>query len=135
MRINQGQEFVIGGYAPTAKSFATETTSSMLPGHATASHLRCEPASFDSSADFVSTLAHLPESRNGRFGEGFTAQDMRTCHWLKPSLVGKFEFAEWTQPIICAIHDSWRFATIKWQPISEEKCDLGVGRTDAVLND
>ena len=29
-------------------------------------------------------------------GEGLTAEKMRECRWLKPSLVGQFEFVEWT---------------------------------------
>lgn len=29
-------------------------------------------------------------------GQGLTAAKMKECHWLKPMLVGQFEFAEWT---------------------------------------
>jgi ATP-dependent DNA ligase len=32
----------------------------------------------------------------GRWGEGLTAAKMKTCGWLKPVLVGRFEFVEWT---------------------------------------
>jgi bifunctional non-homologous end joining protein LigD len=41
-------------------------------------------------------FANLPESRSGRWSEGLTAEKMKECRWLKPVLVGEFEFLEWT---------------------------------------
>jgi ATP-dependent DNA ligase len=41
-------------------------------------------------------FANLPEARAGRWGEGLTAVKMKDCRWLKPVLVGNFEFVEWT---------------------------------------
>jgi bifunctional non-homologous end joining protein LigD len=41
-------------------------------------------------------FANLPEARSGRWGEGLTADKMKECRWLKPVLVGQFEFVEWT---------------------------------------
>lgn len=41
-------------------------------------------------------FANLPEPRAGRWGEGLTAAKMKNCRWLKPALVGQFEFVEWT---------------------------------------
>lgn len=41
-------------------------------------------------------FANLPEARAGRWGEGLTAAKMKNCRWLKPVLVGQFEFVEWT---------------------------------------
>ncbi|MFL6354834.1 MAG: hypothetical protein ACJ74Z_23710 [Bryobacteraceae bacterium] len=41
-------------------------------------------------------FANLPEIRSGRWGQGLTAAKMKDCRWLKPKLVGQFEFAEWT---------------------------------------
>jgi ATP-dependent DNA ligase len=41
-------------------------------------------------------FANLPEARGGRWGEGLTAGKMKECRWLKPALVGQFEFVEWT---------------------------------------
>ena len=32
----------------------------------------------------------------GRWGAGLTAKKMADCRWLKPVLVGQFEFVEWT---------------------------------------
>ena len=41
-------------------------------------------------------VANLPEEHAGRWGTGLTAAKMAECRWLKPSLVGQFEFVEWT---------------------------------------
>ena len=39
---------------------------------------------------------NLPEKKAGRWGAGLTAKKMADCRWLKPELVGQFEFVEWT---------------------------------------
>jgi hypothetical protein len=41
-------------------------------------------------------FTNLPEARGGRWGQGLTAAKMKECRWLKPVLVGQFEFREWT---------------------------------------
>ena len=41
-------------------------------------------------------FANLPESKSGRWGQGLTAAKMADCRWLRPVLVGQFEFLEWT---------------------------------------
>lgn len=41
-------------------------------------------------------FANLPEMTPGRWGAGLTAAKMTECRWLKPVLVGQFEFVEWT---------------------------------------
>ena len=41
-------------------------------------------------------FANLPEKHAGRWGQGLTAEKMAECRWLKPVLVGQFEFVEWT---------------------------------------
>jgi ATP-dependent DNA ligase len=41
-------------------------------------------------------FANLPEPGSGRWGAGLTATKMKECRWLKPELVGQFEFVEWT---------------------------------------
>ncbi|MGA3242620.1 MAG: hypothetical protein ABSG03_40785 [Bryobacteraceae bacterium] len=40
-------------------------------------------------------------AKGGRWGEGLTAGKMMECRWLAPSLVGQFEFVEWTPDLIC----------------------------------
>jgi hypothetical protein len=39
-------------------------------------------------------FAYLPEKKAGRWGAGLTAAKMAECRWLKPELVGQFEFVE-----------------------------------------
>jgi bifunctional non-homologous end joining protein LigD len=39
---------------------------------------------------------NLPEEEGRRGGQGFTAEKMKECRWMKPVLVGQFEFVEWT---------------------------------------
>jgi bifunctional non-homologous end joining protein LigD len=41
-------------------------------------------------------FANLPEARSGRWGQGLMKAKMAECQWLKPVLVGQFEFLEWT---------------------------------------
>jgi len=50
-------------------------------------------------ARMASKNARLPISRTaqGAMGRGgLTAEDMKHCRWLRPRLVGAFEFMEWT---------------------------------------
>jgi bifunctional non-homologous end joining protein LigD len=44
----------------------------------------------------VCPFANLPEKKAGRWGAGLTAAKMDDCRWLRPLLVGQFEFLEWT---------------------------------------
>ena len=44
----------------------------------------------------VCPFVNLPEKKAGRWGAGLTAAKMEECRWLKPRLVGQFEFVEWT---------------------------------------
>jgi ATP-dependent DNA ligase len=37
-----------------------------------------------------------PAGQSGRWGAGLTKAKMAECRWLKPVLVGQFEFLEWT---------------------------------------
>jgi DNA ligase D-like protein (predicted ligase) len=106
MRINRGQEFVIGGYTPSHRNFdaliigyyekgkllyAGRTRNGFTP------HLRAElmkrlrPLQTDACP-----FDNLPEKRNGRWGQGLIASKMKECRWLRPDLVGQFEFVEWT---------------------------------------
>jgi bifunctional non-homologous end joining protein LigD len=44
-------------------------------------------------------FVNLPEARSGRWGQGLTKAKMTECQWLKPVLVGQFEFLEWTADV------------------------------------
>jgi len=106
MRINQGQEFVIGGYTPSLRDFdalifgyyegdkllyAGRTRNGFTPASRAELYQRFRPLEVP-ECPFV----NLPEPRDGRWGQGLTAEKMKGCRWLRPMLVGQFEFAEWT---------------------------------------
>jgi bifunctional non-homologous end joining protein LigD len=106
MRLNRGQEFVIGGYTLGGKTF-----DALVFGYYEGDRLVCvgrtrsgfTPAlrgqlwwRFRGLEIAECPFANLPEARSGRWGEGLTADKMKECRWLKPVLVGQFEFVEWT---------------------------------------
>ena len=106
MRVNHGQEFVIGGYTPTAGSF-----DALIFGYHEGDRLIYVGRTRNgftprSRLDLLEQLgkletttcpfANLPKPRAGRWGQGLTAAKMAECRWVKPELVGQFEFAEWT---------------------------------------
>jgi len=106
MRIIQGQEFVIAGFTIGGRTFdalvfgyyegdrliyVSRTRNGFTP------RLRQELLSrFKKLKTDKCPFANLPEARSGRWGQGLTAAKMKECRWLKPELVGQFEFAEWT---------------------------------------
>lgn len=106
MRINQGQEFVIGGYTVGGRTFdalifgyyeddqliyAARTRNGFTPATREQLYSRFRGLEIP-QCPFV----NLPEARAGRWGQGLTAAKMKDCRWLKPVLVGQFEFVEWT---------------------------------------
>jgi bifunctional non-homologous end joining protein LigD len=106
MRVSQGQEFVIGGYTVGGSTFdalvygyyegkkliyAARTRNGFTP------KLREELVKrFRGLETDICPFANLPEARSGRWGAGLTATKMADCRWLKPTLVGQFEYVEWT---------------------------------------
>jgi bifunctional non-homologous end joining protein LigD len=42
-------------------------------------------------------FVNLPETHRSRWGEGLTAEDMKKCVWVRPELVARVEFLEWTE--------------------------------------
>jgi DNA ligase D-like protein (predicted ligase) len=106
MRVNRGQEFVIGGYTVGPKNFdalifgyyegdklmyVARTRNGFTPA------LRQELFQRFRRLEIAECpFANLPEPRSGRWGAGLTARKMEDCRWLTPELVGQFEFAEWT---------------------------------------
>ena len=106
MRINQGQEFVIGGYTPSVRNFdalifgyyqgdkllyAARTRNGFTPASRAELYRR-----FRSLEVPECPFVNLPELRGGRWGQGLTAEKLKGCRWLKPVLVGQFEYVEWT---------------------------------------
>lgn len=106
MRVNAGQAFVIGGYtlgnpfdalvfgyfegkrllyvARTRNGFTPESRRRLFERFKGLEIPDCP-------------FANLPETNPGRWGQGLTQEKMRACRWLKPVLVGEFEFTEWTE--------------------------------------
>jgi ATP-dependent DNA ligase len=39
---------------------------------------------------------NLPETADGRWGQGLTAEKMKECVWLRPEAIAQIEFLEWT---------------------------------------
>src|SRR5215831_12541261 len=106
MRVNRGQEFVIGGYTVDPKSFdavifgyydagkllyAGRTRNGFTPILRDQLHKE-----FHVLGNSECPFANLPEQRSGRWGLGLTAEKMKDCRWLKPELVARFEYVEWT---------------------------------------
>ncbi len=106
MRVNQGQEFVIAGYTPSPKNFdalvigyydggkliyAARTRNGFTPASRMQLFKKIKPREIEGCP-----FANLPEKKAGRWGAGLTAAKMSECRWLKPELVGQFEFVEWT---------------------------------------
>jgi bifunctional non-homologous end joining protein LigD len=106
MRVNRSQDFVIGGYTIGGNPFdalvfgyyegkqlmyAARTHAGFTPALRVALMKRFQGLEIK-ECPFV----NLPESKEGRWGQGLTAAKMKECRWLKPMLVGEFEFLEWT---------------------------------------
>ena len=106
-RVNQAQEFVIGGYTPAGRNFDAvifgyyEDEGRLV--YAARTRNGFTPVSRDELLRRFRSLetakcpfVNLPEARSGRWGEGLTAEKMADCRWLRPELVGQLEFVEWT---------------------------------------
>ena len=109
MRVNAGQELVIGGYTPSPKNFdalvigyydgpnliyAARTRNGFTPA------LRGELFKKLRLLEIKECpFANLPKKKAGRWGAGLTATKMAECRWLKPLLVAQFEFVNWTEDL------------------------------------
>jgi DNA ligase D-like protein (predicted ligase) len=105
MRVNQGQEFVIGGYTIGTPFdalvfgyyegdrlvYASRTRNGFTPAVREQLFTKFRPLRVAACP-----FSNLPEARAGRWGQGLTKAKMADCRWLKPILVGQFEFVEWT---------------------------------------
>jgi DNA ligase D-like protein (predicted ligase) len=106
MRVDRGQEFVIGGYTRGTTTFdalvfgyydgkdliyVSRTRNGFTPASRAALFRKFKGLEIDQCP-----FANLPEAKSGRWGQGLTREKMAECVWLKPVLVGQFEFLEWT---------------------------------------
>jgi DNA ligase D-like protein (predicted ligase) len=105
-RVNLEQEFVIGGYIPSNLGvdslvvgfyrgkdllYAARVRAGLVP--ATRRQV------FERLRSLKATkcpFANLPEPAAGRWGEGLTAEKMKECIWVRPELVARIQFLEWT---------------------------------------
>jgi bifunctional non-homologous end joining protein LigD len=107
VRFAKHQEFVIGGYKPSATNF-----DSLLVGYYDGAKLVCagkvrsgftphlRAQVFDAIRGLETArcpFANLPSTRSGHWGEGITADEMKLLVWLKPQRVAEVSFAEWTR--------------------------------------
>jgi bifunctional non-homologous end joining protein LigD len=106
MRLNLGQEFVIGGFTPGTIGFdslvvgfyegkkllyVARVRAGFVPASRRDVYAKLKPL-----ITTVCPFVNLPEAKIGRWGQGLTAEKMRDCVWVRPQLVARFDFLEWT---------------------------------------
>jgi bifunctional non-homologous end joining protein LigD len=102
-KVNQGQEFVIGGYTPDNPFdalivgyyegerllYAAKVRNGFVP------QVRREVAiKFKGLEIDTCPFANLPERKRTQWA--LTKEEMKNCVWLQPELVVQIEFTEWT---------------------------------------
>ncbi|HWR52469.1 MAG TPA: non-homologous end-joining DNA ligase [Bryobacteraceae bacterium] len=107
LKVNQGQELVIGGYIPGSHGF-----DALLVGYYEQDRLifiakirngftpklREEIfRRFKGLEAKAVPFANLPEPKGARRGMALTAEAMKQCVWLKPKLVAQIEYTDWTK--------------------------------------
>jgi bifunctional non-homologous end joining protein LigD len=110
IKIQQQQEFVVGGYTDpegTRKYFGSilvgvyEDAKLKFVGKVGTGFneeaLRTLHAKFKKIGREDCPFVNLPEKRSGRYGQGVTPAEMKRCHWLEPAFVCQIKFAEWTR--------------------------------------
>jgi bifunctional non-homologous end joining protein LigD len=105
-RLNSRQELVIGGYIPGAHGvdaivvgyyrgedliYVARVRNGFVPASRRQIFSRLKPLLIPKCP-----FANLPERHKGRWGEGLTAADMEKCVWVRPDIVARIEFLEWT---------------------------------------
>jgi DNA ligase D-like protein (predicted ligase) len=104
-RLNLGQEFVVGGYTPGNPFdalivgyhrgrdflFAGRVRAGFVPATR-----RDVFAALKGMKIAKCPFANLPEKEPGRWGQGLTAEKMKSCTWVKPEVIVRIDFAEWT---------------------------------------
>jgi DNA ligase D-like protein (predicted ligase) len=106
-RVNAGQEFVIGGYTPGPNgidaivvgyysgrdlTYVARTRNGFVPASRRSVFQRLRELRIEECP-----FANLPETRKARWGEAMTAEKMKECVWVRPELVARIEFLEWTE--------------------------------------
>jgi bifunctional non-homologous end joining protein LigD len=110
LKLQQQQEFVIGGYTDpegTRKYFGAilvgvyEGNELKFAGKVGTGFnenlLRALYSKFKKISSDRCPFVDLPEKRSGPYGKPMTVSEMKRCHWLEPTLVCQIKFAEWTR--------------------------------------
>ena len=107
LRINRGQEFVVGGFTPGVHGldsvivgyhrgkdllYVARTRNGFVPATRRSVYEKLKPLITD-KCPFV----NLPETGRARWGEILDAEKMKKCVWVRPKLVAVIEFLEWTE--------------------------------------
>jgi DNA ligase D-like protein (predicted ligase) len=107
MRINRGQEFVIGGLFPGPHGvdsiivgyyrgkdlyYVARVRNGFVPATRRMVYEKLKPL-ITEKCPFV----NLPETGKARWGDLLDAEKMKKCVWLRPEVVAQIEFLEWTE--------------------------------------
>jgi bifunctional non-homologous end joining protein LigD len=107
MRLNRGQEFVVGGFIP-----GPHGVDSIIVGHYRGNDLvyvaRVRNGFVSATRRMVyeklklliinkCPFVNLPETGRARWGELLDVDKMKKCVWVRPELVAVIEFLEWTE--------------------------------------
>jgi DNA ligase D-like protein (predicted ligase) len=107
MRINKGQEFVIGGFMPGPHGvdsiivgyyrgkdlyYVARVRNGFVPATRRMVYQKLKPLITD-KCPFV----NLPETGRARWGEILDEEKMKKCVWVRPKLVAAIQFLEWTE--------------------------------------
>jgi ATP-dependent DNA ligase len=107
LRINRGQEFVIGGFFPGPHGidslvigyyrgkdlvYVARTRNGFVPATRRQVYEKLKPLVTDRCA-----FVNLPETGRARWGDLLDAEKMKKCIWVRPKLVAVIEFLEWTE--------------------------------------
>jgi bifunctional non-homologous end joining protein LigD len=107
-KTQNAQEFVIGGYKPSSK---TSDFQSILVGYYQDQKLMyaakvksgfTERVKKNLMSEFrklkraTCPFQNVPVKKESRWGEGLTEEDMEKCVWVKPEIVCRVQFTEWT---------------------------------------
>jgi ATP-dependent DNA ligase len=106
MRVNQGQEFVVGGYIPGPHGldsiiigfyrddqliYVARVRNGFVPAS--------RRAVYNKIKGFPVTncpFANLPETGKSRWGDPMDVEKMKKCVWVRPEVVAQVDFLEWT---------------------------------------
>jgi DNA ligase D-like protein (predicted ligase) len=108
VKFSQRQEFVIGGYKPAGRTFDSilvgyyEGRRFLYAGKVRAGfkpHTRADVFGRISGTEIDKCpFANLRNSSGkSHWGEGVTAEDMKTLRWVQPQVVVEVAFTEWTE--------------------------------------